>query len=460
MNFKKYIGTKSFYKMVITVAVPIMIQNFITNFVNMLDNIMVGSLGTEQVSGVAIVNQIVFIFNLAIFGAISGAGIFTSQFFGKGDDDGIRYTFRFKTIVCLVIGVAAVAVFLGLGGNVIKLFLHEGSKDCDIELAYKYAVGYMRICTIGLIPYAVTQMYSSTMRETGETFVPMLIGFSAVIINTVFNLLLIFGLCGMPKIGVNGAAAATVLARICECLLTVWYAVRHTDRHKYFKGAFSSLYIPGELFKSIFVKGVPLLINETLWSVGMSLISMSYSFHGLAVVAGYSISSTVINLFNIVFMAFGTSIGIIVGRYLGANDFERAVDYNRKLMAFSVLISAVIGAVVFTVGRYIPGIYNTSPESKEYAAYFIKTTALFMPVSCFAHSAYFALRSGGKTLITFLVDSMFICVITVPVSFVLYFAFGLPIKLIFPIVQSMDIIKCIIGYILIKKRVWVQNIVE
>lgn len=460
MNFKKYIGTKSFYKMVITVAVPIMIQNFITNFVNMLDNIMVGSLGTEQVSGVAIVNQIIFIFNLAIFGAISGAGIFTSQFFGKGDDDGIRYTFRFKTIVCLVIGVAAVAVFLGLGGNIIKLFLHEGSKDCDIELAFKYAVGYMRICTIGLIPYAVTQMYSSTMRETGETFVPMLIGFSAVIINTVFNLLLIFGLCGMPKMGVNGAAAATVLARICECLLTVWYAVRHTDRHKYFKGAFSSLYIPGELFKSIFVKGVPLLINETLWSVGMSLISMSYSFHGLAVVAGYSISSTVINLFNIVFMAFGTSIGIIVGRYLGANDFERAVDYNRKLMVFSVLISAVIGAVVFTVGRYIPGIYNTSPESKEYAAYFIKTTALFMPVSCFAHSAYFALRSGGKTLITFLVDSMFICVITVPVSFVLYFAFGLPIKLIFPIVQSMDIIKCIIGYILIKKRVWVQNIVE
>lgn len=460
MNFKKYIGTKSFYKMVITVAVPIMIQNFITNFVNMLDNIMVGSLGTEQVSGVAIVNQIVFIFNLAIFGAISGAGIFTSQFFGKGDDDGIRYTFRFKTIVCLVIGVAAVAVFLGLGGNIIKLFLHEGSKDCDIELAFKYAVGYMRICTIGLLPYAVTQMYSSTMRETGETLVPMLIGFSAVIINTVFNLLLIFGLCGMPKMGVNGAAAATVLARICECLLTVLYAVKTTDKHKYFKGAFSSLYIPGDLFKSIFVKGVPLLINETLWSVGMSLISMSYSFHGLAVVAGYSISSTVINLFNIVFMAFGTSIGIIVGRYLGANDFERAVDYNRKLMVFSVLISAVIGAVVFTVGRYIPGIYNTSFESKQYAEYFIKTTALFMPVSCFAHSAYFALRSGGKTLITFLVDSMFICVITVPVSFVLYFAFGLPIKLIFPIVQSMDIIKCIIGYILIKKRVWVQNIVE
>ncbi len=398
--------------------------------------------------------------NLAIFGAISGAGIFTSQFFGKGDDDGIRYTFRFKTIICLIISVAAIGIFAVFGGTVINMFLHEGSKDCDILLAFKYAREYMNICTIGLVPYAVTQMYSSTMRETGETFVPMVIGFAAVIINIVFNSLLIFGLLGFPRLGVNGAAAATVIARICECAATLFYVAKTSDRHKYFKGSLKSLYIPADLFKSIFLKGVPLLINETLWSVGMSLISMSYSFHGLAVVSGYSISSTVINLFNIVFMAFGTSIGIIVGRLLGANDFERAVDYNRKLMVFSVLISMIIGAAVFALGGYIPMFYNTSAESKKYASYFIRVTACFMPVTSFAHASYFALRSGGKTIITFLVDSVFICAVTVPVSFLLYFLAGLPIVIIFPVVQSMDIIKCAVGFTLIKKRVWVQNIVE
>ena len=442
------------------IAVPIMIQNFITNFVNMLDNIMVGALGTEEMSGVAIINQLIFIFNLTIFGAISSAGIFTSQFYGRKDDDGIRYTLRFKGIACALISIAGIFIFIFLGDYIINMFLHDGSYDCDLYKTHNIAKEYMMISLIGLIPYAVTQVYAGTLRETGETFVPMAVGFMALIINAVLNYIFIFGKFGFPKFGVNGAAFGTIIARIAECIAIISYVNKNKYKHKYFSKAFRSMHIPKNLFISIGKRGVPLLLNEFLWSVGMSLISMSYSYHGLAVVAGYSISSTVINLFNITFMSFGTSIGIIAGKYLGANDFDAAMDRAVKLITFALGISVAISVIVISVSKYIPMIYNTSAESKKYAEYFIRVSAAFMPVTCFTHASYFTIRCGGKTFITFLLDSCFICFITVPVAFLLYFCANLSIWAIFPAVQSLDIIKAIIGFILLKKRVWVNNIIE
>ena len=456
---KKFFGNKNFYKMVLLIALPIMLQNFITNFVNMLDNIMVGALGTEEMTGVSIVNQLIFIFNLTIFGAISGAGIFTAQFFGKKDDDGIRYTLRFKVIIAAIICAAALVIFLTMGDTLINLYLHDGSYDCDLEATFAHAKTYLAIILVGLIPYAVVQVYASTLRETGQTLMPMLFGFAAVLVNCLFNYLLIFGKFGFPQLGVAGAAAATVLSRFVECAVTLIYVWIKKERYAYFKQALASLYIPGPLLLDIIKKGLPLLVNECLWSGGMSLLSMTYSYHGLAVMAGYSISSTVINLFNIAFMAFGTSVGIIVGKQLGAGEEEEAVDTVRKLITFSILISIFVGAITFAVGDLIPELYQTTAESKMYAAYFIRVCACFMPVVGFAHAAYFTLRSGGKTIVTFFFDSVYIMVIVVPTAFALYYFFHQSIWVIFPVIQAMDILKCVVGLILIKKRVWVNNIV-
>ena len=205
---------------------------------------------------------------------------------------------------------------------------------------------------------------------------------------------------------------------------------------------------------------MPLLVNECLWAIGMSLLSMSYSMHGLAVVAGISISSTVTNLFNMVFMAFGTSIGIVVGQLLGADQFEEAVDVDRKMIALSIFVSILVAAVVFFAGSFFPMLYNTTQESKELALYFIRVSACFMPIVSFMHATYFTLRSGGKVWITFLFDSVFILCINVPMAFLLYSVFHLSIWVIFPLIQAMDLLKCIFGFILIKRRVWVHNIVN
>lgn len=460
MNIKSFIGNKAFYKMTLSLAVPMMVQNLISNFVNLLDNLMVGALGTEEMSGVSIVNQLYFVFTLALFGAVSGAGIFTSQFHGKKDNDGIRYTIRFKTITVVILSVLAALIFIFFGDFLIGLYLHDTDSSANLEYTATVAKQYLNIIIIGLLPFAISNIFSSTLRETGQTVIPMVTGFVAVFTNCILNYILIFGKFGAPALGAEGAAIATVISRYVECAIFIIYVIKKRKSYPFFKGAFKSLYIPKNLFKNITIKGMPLLVNEFLWSAGMSVLSMSYSLHGIAVVAGYSISSTVVNLLSISFQALGSSISIIAGKLLGAGKFQEAVDTVKKLFAFTLFASVIVGISIFFLSTPILTLYNTSEESKMYAEFFMKTVACFVPVGAFAHASYFTLRSGGKTFITFLFDSVYLLCIAVPAAFMLYYVFDLSIFVIFPCIQAFDILKDIIGFILIKKKVWVNNIVE
>ncbi len=457
MFIKKYIGDREFYKMILTVAVPIILQNFITNLVNMLDNIMVGSLGTEQMSGVAIVNQLIFVFNLSIFGSISGAGIFTSQYHGKDDPDGIRYTIRFKTMVCGIILVMAYLIFWFGGRTLINLYLHDGSYDCDPAIAMKYALKYLRIMLIGFAPYVISQVFAGTLKETGETFVPMLAGVIAVIVNTVLNYLLIFGIGFFPRLGVEGAAWGTVISRLLECLVILIYVKCANRKHPYFRGALRSLYIPLSELKSFVAKGVPLLCNELIWAVGMSLLAMCYSTYGLAVVAGHSIATTVLNLLNITFRSLGITVGIIAGQDLGANEFDRAEDNVRKLNFFAVMVSVVVAIIAFVIADYIPLLYNVSFESKQKAVYFIKAAACFMPFLCYENSSYFTLRAGGRVLITSLFDGFFVLFVSCTIAFtVRQFA---SVAVTYAAVQFADVLKATLGFVLLRSKIWVRNLV-
>ena len=210
---KKFVGDRRFYAMVLGIAVPIMIQNGITNFVGMLDNIMVGQIGTEQMSGVAIVNQLIFVYNLCIFGGLAGAGIFTAQYFGQKDHEGVRHTFRYKFWMALILTVTAILLFCTFGEDLIRLYLSGNSNGGDLSTALISGKRYLRVCLFGLLPFMMVQIYASTLRECGETVVPMKAGVAAVLVNLVLNYLLIFGKMGMPALGVEGAALATILSR-------------------------------------------------------------------------------------------------------------------------------------------------------------------------------------------------------------------------------------------------------
>ena len=398
---KRLIGTKDFYKKVLWIAIPIMIQNGITNFVGLLDNIMVGQIGTDQMSGVAIANQLMFVFNLCIFGAVSGAGIFGAQFFGRGNHEGVRDAFRYKIVICSLVTVIGAACFLTQGTNLIQLFLHEGSQTGNIESTLQYGQYYLWIMLLGLIPFAVSQVYSSTLRETGQTVVPMNAGIVAVIVNLVLNYILIFGKFGAPKMGIVGAAIATVVARYIECIIVMIWTHKYKDKNKFIINAYRHFRIPKELFIQITIKGTPLLLNEALWSAGMAALMQCYSVRGLAVVAGLNISTTIANLFNIVFIALGSAVAIIVGPLLGAGKMDEAEDTAVKMIAFSVVSCILIGGVMALLAPLFPIIYNTTEEVKALATWFIRIAAFCMPIHGFLHATYFTIRSGGKTFITF-----------------------------------------------------------
>ena len=224
----KYIDT-AFFRYVLVLAVPMIIQNAITSFVSFLDNIMVGQVGTEQMSGVAIVNQLIFVFNICIWGGVSGAGIFGTQFYGKGDYEGQKYAFRFKMYACIIIAGIALLLFGFFDTDLISLYLSDGGSVGNTALALQYGEQYLRIMMAGLVPFAVSQAYVNTIRETGHTFVPMLASLAAVVTNLVLDYVLIFGIGGIPAYGVQGAAIATVAARFVECAIVVIWAHTHLE---------------------------------------------------------------------------------------------------------------------------------------------------------------------------------------------------------------------------------------
>jgi putative MATE family efflux protein len=459
-NFKKkFIGDKKFYAMILAIAVPIMIQNGITNFVSLLDNIMVGRIGTEQMSGVAIVNQLLFVYNLCIFGGLSGAGIFTAQYFGQKDNEGVRHTFRFKIWMAVILTISAVVIFIIGGDRLIQMYLNGNSDGGDLSAALRYGKDYLWIMLAGLPGFVIVQVYASTLRECGETLVPMKAGIVAVFVNLVLNYILIYGKLGFPALGVAGAAIATVFSRYVEMVIVLTWTHRHKEKNPYMEGMYSTLRVPGYLVKRFVIKGSPLLVNETLWAAAQASLMQCYSIRGLSVVAAFNIANTIANLFNIVFIALGDSVAIVVGQLLGAGKMKEARDRDNKMIVFSVMCCTGVAVVMLCIAPLFPALYNTTDDARKLAEYLIMALAIFMPQNAFLHAAYFTLRSGGKTMVTFFFDSVFVWCVSVPIAYLLSRFTGLNVIIIFACVQIGDWVKCLIGFILVKKGVWIQNIV-
>ena len=459
MVLRKFIGDKGFYKMVLSLTIPIIIQLGITNFVSLLDNIMVGRLGTEQLSGVGIANQLIFVFTLCLFGGLSGAGIFTSQFYGKRDVEGMRYTVRFKFYTALLILLVGGIILVPFGERLITLFLTEGDSSGDVAMTLAFGREYLMVALIALVPMAITQVYCNTLRETGQTVPPMVSSIIAVFTNAIFNFLLIFGIGPFPALGVVGAAWGTVIARVVELLIVVIWTHTHTQKAPYMKGLFASLRIPAALTAHIVVKTLPLMVNELLWSSGMTVLNQCYSTRGLSAVAAVNIAVTIANVFNIVYMAMGSAVAIIVGKQLGAGLIEEAKDTDNKILAFSCVLCLGIGVIMAAFAPAFTSIYNVTSEVKRLAIVFIIAYAAMMPFSSFAHNCYFTLRSGGQTFITFLFDSAYVWGVSVPTGLLLSRLTNLPIIPLFIICISLELGKCVIGVFMLKSGKWAKKLV-
>lgn len=456
---KKWIGDRRFYRQMIAVALPIMIQNGVSTFVNLLDNLMVGQIGTEAMSAVSIVNQFMFVFNLTIFGAVSAAGIFMTQYYGNQDISGEKQTFRYKMLICIFSAILGIGIFLLFSDPLIHLFLTGNGEPDTVAQTANFAHQYLNVMLIGLVPFTIANVYASSMRETGDTVTPMIASTVAVVTNFLLNALLIFGLLGAPKLGVVGAAIATVVSRFLECFILAFRTHRRTDLYPYVRGAFRSLYIPLHLVREITLRGLPLMANELFWSIAVTFANQCYSTCALDVVGAQNIHSTVANTFSVVHLSLGSAIAIILGKMLGAAKTEEAKDTAGKLIAFSVFCGAILGIVMAASAMIFPHFYNTTDSVRDIARFMILANAMVMPLVAFSTAAYFTIRSGGQVMITLLFDSVFMWTILIPICWSLSRFTAIDIYTLFGIGQSTEILKATLGFLLLRRGTWARQLV-
>ena len=453
---RRYIGDRAFYRRAMTVTLPIMLQNVVTNFVSLLDNIMVGQTGTASMSGVAVVGQLFFIFYLVIFGTVSGPGIYCAQFWGAEDVRSFKAAFRYKLLSAVVLCGLCVSVLLLWGRQLIGLYLTGGEAE-RLEVM-GYAVGYMRIMLWSMLPFTISMVYSSTLRETGRTVPPMVASWAAVFVNLGLNWILIFGKLGLPAMGVRGAALATVASRLCEMGINMIWSHGLGEKVLFTRRMLEGFPAPGAFVWELAKKSVPLMLNETLWCVGMATLMQIYSTRGLEVVAALNIGNVLMDLFTSVSFSIGTTIGILVGQELGAGEAEKAVDTDRKMLALGVMISVVICLLLMSASELFPRFYRTTPEIRALAARLICVMAFILPFDSFAHGCYFTIRSGGKTAVTFLFDSGFSWVVYVPTALLLARCTDLGIVALYALSSSTVVIKCLIGGFMVRRRYWVNTL--
>lgn len=441
---------RTFYKRLLTLAVPIILQNLISSSLNLVDVMMVGQLGETTVAATGLANQIFFLFFFLLFGISSGSGVFTAQLWGKGDIPSIRKVLG----ASLTMGIAGSLFFGFLAVVIPATALSVYTKD---QAVIDLGVKYLRIVGPSYILTAITYSYAATLRSTGNVRPPTMINALAIILKTLLNFLLINGNLGFPALGITGAAIATTIARSIECILLLAYT--------YISRAPTAA-TPRELFsyKGIFLVNFlkvafPVVINESLWSLGISTYNSIYAHISTQSIAAVQIASTVENIAFAIFIGISDATGILIGNRIGAHEEEVAYTYARRSLILSTIGAILMGGAIYLLSPYILNIYNVSPEVRQYARsiLIVMSTMLWIRVSNMTLIVG-VLRSGGDTRFAMFVDGGGMWMIGVPSALLAAYVFHLPVHLVYLVLMSEELFKYAISLWRFRTRKWIRNV--
>lgn len=328
-----------------------------------------------------------------------------------------------------------------------------------------YSSSYTKIMLIGIFPYSITVALSYSMRETGNTFIPMLSSITALLVNCLLNYCLIYGNFGFPVMGVIGAATATVIARYMEAGIILLGTMKHrNDYCDYINHVFKTFSIPFDLIKKFIKNGTPLVLNEVLWSVGLAAIYQRYSLLGLDAIAAINISDVISNVFSMALIGLGSSVSILVGQKLGGKLLDEAKDIDRKMITFAFVLNIFIALILFLLAPYLTEMFAVDENVKHLAQRFIRVTALLLPFRAIYSCSYYTLRAGGKTIITTLFDSGYTCTVALITATILTLNDGIFSQMdtftVYLWIKLLDIPKALLGLYLIHKGIWIKNLVE
>ena len=447
---KKFLSDKAFMKKALVVALPLMVQQLVSVGVNLVDNLMVGYLGDAAIASVAAVNRFYMIAMFAANGLAGGGAIYIAQYFGAREGQKMQEAFR----TILLGAVSIMAVFSILSLTVSDTILSFFTKDLEVIVD---GVKYIRIVAFSFVPAAITMSIYNAMRSTGETKIPLRCSVTSVLVNAVLNYILMFGKLGLPRLELQGAALATLIARVLEMGLAL---VALKNREFEFKTSVSHIHhISKEIYTQVIKTALPLMVNEILWSSGNALLFKFYSTRGSEVMSGYSIAATVGDLFFTLFGGMAAATTVLVAQPLGANKLDEARENGYKLVGFSAFLAVFIGILMNASRLLVPLLYS----HVSLAAQNVATTYLFIQSFMFwiymaTTEFYFILRAGGDTKNTLIMDSLFMWCVNIPVIAMVTYLTNWNFIYMYLAGQATDIVKMLFSYYMFRKEKWVVNL--
>ncbi len=450
--FQKFKFEKSFIKMLMALAIPIILQNLITASLNLLDNIMVGKLGESEIAAVGLSNQFYMIFFYSVAGVGMGASIFMSQLWGKKDVKKIHEFLDLSLLISLGVSIFFAAIALIFPANIIHIFLNDPTVTA-------LGVSYLRIVAVSYILSSITLAYSMALRSTAQTKLPMYGSIVGIAFNGLLNYIFIFGKFGAPQMGVAGAALGTTVSRTMELgfLLFMIYNYNNVIATK-FHGLKE---LSRKKFKEFFKIASPVIFNDIMWILGISTYSIAYAQLGVNATATMQIAITVNNMFNIFGIGIGAASAIIIGNKIGAGLKDEAYSLSIKISQFGVLLGVVIGIAFYFISPLFVGVFKITPETAKNVITVLKIMAFFIPARFYAIIQVIGtLRGGGDVIYAIATEMIGIWVIGIPLAFTaIHFIPGLSITTLYFIICLEELVKCAITYPRVMSYKWIRSLV-
>jgi putative MATE family efflux protein len=450
MSLVALFNDKKFFKSMLKLAVPIILQNLILSSLNLVDNIIIGGLGETAIASVGLANQYFFLLNLLLFGIASGSSIFTAQYWGNKDIPNIKRVLG----LCIIAGGSAAFLFT-LGGLLIpEQILGVFSKDRDVILLGSQ---FLRIISLSYVITSITFAYSFTLRSTGQVKIPMAVSVTALAVNTVLNYLLVYGYFGFPKMGVRGSALATLIARAVEMTL-ILFAVYKTKN--VIAGSIKEMTSLTKSFIKSFLKvTTPVILNESIWALGVTMYAIVYARMGTEVIASTNISSTIERITWVIFMGLGNACAVMIGNKIGEGNEKDAFIYAKRFIILGPSLAILAGIIVYFNSHFILSAYNISPTVYNYAVKNLMVFSIFLWVKVFNFTSIVGiLRSGGDTTFCLIIDTAGVWLIGVPLVALAGLKFGLPVYWVYAFVYTEEVFKLLLGLPRILSKKWINNL--
>jgi putative MATE family efflux protein len=432
------------------IALPIMIQQLVFSGLNMLGVIFVGQKGDASVAAVGLAGQIAFLLNLVHFGIISGAAMFTAQFWGKHDIPNLRRVLG----LCLMLAITASLIFFSLAQLLPSQILSIYSKD---PVVVELGTGYIRIFSWTFLFFAVTFSYALVMRSTGDVKTPTAVSVGALLISTFLSYSLIFGKFGLPELGIQGAAVAAVIARFLECvtlLLVIYTRGSPVAASLRELTGFDRVFV-GRVIKPM----LPVILNELFWSMGITTYNIIYGRMGTQAYAAINIVSTIEQVAFVVFIGISNATSVLVGNRIGAGQEEEAYRYAGRSLGIGMVGGLILGIVLQFVKAPILALYNVSPEVIQNAGSIINVVTFFLWIRVNNMTTVVGiLRAGGDTRFSLFLDGMIIWIVGVPMAYLGAFVFDFPVYLVYLCAMSEEATKWILGIQRYLSRKWINNL--